>query len=737
VGTGSFDVSGSPPILAGPADTFIVCLYTPGGNSPYTILPNVQCLRIDYKEGANPPVAEFKYLQDDNLQTNLNWPSQFDQLWPIDATGNYVVNPDERLVVLVINPDGSTHVIFDGFAQIPQVALASAAQQVTFAAVGVAVRCFDDVVLGRTQRDSDPIGITITDGSADVGTDLPTRFNPADTAVADGNKGGYLPNCTADGNETIGPDGFNYPVFLDPGIETTPDPREYWSVPRAIKYLLGIFNGAETYVKNPTFDQLGALLQNYTPTSPGGTMNPDDDSTFTAEDVTVRDYDVGNKPWPNSVENLLSYCGFVMRFDTDQDSNGLPITVLKFYRRDEFTSSMAKAVYLATGGSSLDPAANNVVGLHLARDCNSIVNAWLVETSQQQVEVSVVLAPLWQPTAVDDTSANRKQFFKSSWTPATTAATRRKYRWYGADELGAGHWTGAAWEMTPCDFSTVFPNNDDGTFTFVNRYRPGSHAIISLDSNGAPLHSVLQILFSTADLTYNSTPGIFTPDSGLPLTDAITINGGWKSLDDRLGIEVTLEDPEQWNGGKTLGDIRGVSWWSNPPSGAPVFAYPPVLILTTVIEDDLRMPINVPKRIASPTIFTRRRSADGRDHFQHASVSAGSLYYTQDGGNGTDPYVVRDDTTDATTHAYQLRSAHEFPPLAGSITIPFWTAYYEVGDRVQIVQGRNVTLQTNVGVDQGEAPCYPWVVGVSWNFDGDRQQTKLQLSDHRGEVRNL
>ena len=45
------------------------------------------------------------------------------------------------------------------------------------------------------------------------------------------------------------------------------------------------------------------------------------------------------------------------------------------------------------------------------------------------------------------------------------------------------------------------------------------------------------------------------------------MTGGWRLLPDRLGIEVTVEDPEQWNGGKSVGDIRGVTWQAAPPDG--------------------------------------------------------------------------------------------------------------------------------------------------------------------------
>jgi hypothetical protein len=86
------------------------------------------------------------------------------------------------------------------------------------------------------------------------------------------------------------------------------------------------------------------------------------------------------------------------------------------------------------------------------------------------------------------------------------------------------------------------------------------------------------------------------------------------------------------------------------------------------------------------------------------------------------------------THAEQLRSAHEFPTLAGSATLPFITDYYQITDRVKIIEGRNASLQVNVGANQGEAPSYPWVTAFAWDFQDNKQQTVLQFSDRRAEL---
>ena len=116
--TGSFDLDYLPVSLSSPALPIYCCRFA-GGNS-YTLLSNVACEKIDYKEGPNPPLAQFRYLTGDALLTNLGWPSQFETLWPTDSYGNYVVQPDDRLVVLTMTPAGNPKVLFDGFAQIPR-----------------------------------------------------------------------------------------------------------------------------------------------------------------------------------------------------------------------------------------------------------------------------------------------------------------------------------------------------------------------------------------------------------------------------------------------------------------------------------------------------------------------------------------------------------------------------------------------------------------------------------------
>ena len=62
-----------------------------------------------------------------------------------------------------------------------------------------------------------------------------------------------------------------------------------------------------------------------------------------------------------------------------------------------------------------------------------------------------------------------------------------------------------------------------------------------------------------------------------------------------------------------------------------------------------------------------------------------------------------------------------------------WLTTVQIGDRISQINGRDVSLLVNAGIEQGEAPSYPFVVGLTWDFQGSKQSTTLQLSDRRLE----
>ena len=103
----------------------------------------------------------------------------------------------------------------------------------------------------------------VIDGTADVPTELPCRFNPSDTTV--GGMGGILGNATPSAYMTKNGDLGDYPVFIEPLLaerdqDVSEDHTATWGIAEAIKYLLATETSDEQYVSWPTFSTLDSLL---------------------------------------------------------------------------------------------------------------------------------------------------------------------------------------------------------------------------------------------------------------------------------------------------------------------------------------------------------------------------------------------------------------------------------------------------------------------------------------------
>lgn len=209
------------------------------------------------------------------------------------------------------------------------------------------------------------------------------------------------------------------------------------------------------------------------------------------------------------------------------------------------------------------------------------------------------------------------------------------------------------------------------------------------------------------------------------------IGGGFELLKDRLGIWITVPNPNRWNiqASKVSGMpypsgvVKGVEDQAN--SGAKHFT----LRLTCVIEGDHVIAATADRRPSSPTSYTILRHVNARDRYAKHVVAANSEFNPD-----SDEIVVRDDTTDVLAEAISRRTTSEAGEVAGAVVIPRFTQAYRIGDRISSIQGRNLSLRTNAGAPTEEGEVYPAVVGLTWDFDG-QQQTLLQLSDQRGQPR--
>jgi hypothetical protein len=707
---GSFTFAPQPVPLGRDSAAIVVFRFNKA-SSTYELLENIRCLGIQYKEGADPGSARFRYAFDDPLG-DPEAPYRFEQVYPLDATGPGVVSNDDRLVVFRLSDDGSLEILFDGFAQIPQADLGPETETVSFVAVGTPVREWDTPLAGAIMRDADaPLTVS------NIQTDLPARFNP------EGKPNAGPADDTGDPSEP-------YCVFLGPvwpANEINTKPIRPWTVPRAARYLVGVGNPEQEWTTYANLTGLTEALVTWTPRRAGGPIDVGAPATYTTEEILVQDYDVTGETWPVALERLVAPHGFGMRFRLEPEEGEaadegspppiLPKWSLDLYRKDDQTR--VKPLHLQEAGNLLDPGQSNVGEMSLARDANELANSIIIDCKPPLIEASFILAPGFDLNPAD---ANNKAGWIGEDAPDN-------YRVWVFDECGEGHYSKSEvlFVKTPGDLKKLLTGGADNR-QFVRRRRPGRATLVSLDAENRPKRAQLHVTGAYS----GAVPGIWDGSSG---TWQEVNSSEWHLLRDRLGFRITAEDPSRWKIGSPAkgepnvfgGVLKLVDWMNAPTADRPM----PIFRLTCVIEADRDFRVRAGSRSVSPTSFTITRRVDARDRFTRTTVSKYSALGKPANIGIKDVNQVNDEP-EAQSYAAAVRRAREAAVFAGSVTIPRITTAYEVGDKIDEIDGRGVSLRSNVGDGAGESGVYPTVVALSWDFDG-KQTTTLELSDRRAE----
>lgn len=716
---GSFTFHPYPlPLTGSDLSGFAVYRYTPGSAFEAQLLPNVVCLSTSEREGPDVPTARFRYITSD--VADPSFPKRFEDVFPLESNGPYTVGPDDRLIVAQFLPLNRVRIAFDGFAKLPEAQYGPRAELVPFQCAGTPEREFDAPIGGAVYRDADDPSALV-----DVVTSLPVRFNP------DG-----MANATPADMDTVSPRNPNmtYPVFIDPlVVKQDPAKGRKWTLGMAVRYLIGTGNPSEDYVRNRNFLGIDFMCQAIVPAPGHAFVNPADLSSFELADIICQDYEATGKSWPEAVCDLIRPHGMRLVWFLTTTQAARPEWQAFIMRDDD--DKPAKPLLLQRSGEVLDPGRSNVGSAQLARDMTSLVNRIDVDTAPRQVEASFVLAPLFPISATDADAANLKK-----WKRGNPEYDPTKYRDYGFDECGEGHWDFGFGSLsdTPGDLSPVFQDGDDRTF--AKRRRPPLQTLIAKDMSGKPFRA--ELWFCKAADYDGPVPGVWDGDVSVKWQQA---TGNWQVLKDRLGIRITDDDLTSW--GFATGNQPADAIVTSPKlnvilsqtntgavtfvGGVPTNANPLVYFrLTCVIEDDQGLASIAFRRDASPTRFEVARRVDTRDRFVRQTVSRFSHIAAAAGK--TADFDFRDDTEEATRYAEAMRRSGESARFGGAIEIPRATWAYHVGDKITSIDGRDVTLRTNAGTSQGEADRYPIVVGIDREL-GDRQSTTIHLSDRRAE----
>ena len=682
-----------------------------------TLLPSVRCLHIEQHSGPDPGKAAFRYDFGNG-----------DPLAPqslVDALSSSVNLPEtiaagDTLAVQVTRWDGVVSFPFYGTALEFSGQYDKDSDEVIIEAVGIAKRLWDTPIPGLLIRDS-----SNPTAGKDFQTDLVAQFNP---------KG--LANSTDKGSEVVNtpdPSG-SYPTFLDPGTAKALGIGRQWTLATAASYLCWSQNGLQQFVNNPSTTRLNALLVAKEPIR-NTSLDPTNPATYKTADIIVSDKPITGRDWPTALHELIRSYGFDFRFQFAVSGKSPTCTMVPYARQE----GPVKALWLQPDGTAqVDPALSNMAEMRIGRDLNEVVNSWEVHGAIEKYECSFLLRPGFAITASDALAANLPKYKKGS---DHYKLNPDDYRLFVFDESGEGHWeyTKGALAWTKLKTATKLVDSTGLSITgntpydlSIRRRKPYDDLISRL--NGRALKAKLSVTIGDG---YSDGPPILQPSYGF---DWIEVNGGWSLLPDRIGFRVTIADPNAWNLGndKADGSPRKLNLVEQLAQGGTTVKTQPadlVFMLTCVIEGDLvckgtaRRQVGSTGQDPSPLSQEIKRTVDARDRFKKEAVHPCSEF------SGPANLGGQDDTTAAIAEATSYRSATEAGVLSGQAVIPYFTDYYQIGDRIQGVSGRALGFRTDGG-GSGNVPVYPMVEGIRYDLD-DGQTTTLYLSDESTTRRKL
>lgn len=694
-----------------------------GADPEWTRLPSLECLQVARHVFDRPSTARFRYrLDDDNYLSPRHVEEAIDLSEDNKDKYPHLVVPGDEIVVKAIMPDGKKQLLFDGFIQGFEGEWGDETEEAVLLGIGVECSLNDSPIPGAVIRQTDMLGAA-TDNS-DVFTDIPGVFNQ-----------GGKPNATPNESESDSDTGTDraHPVFADI-LFSHPDELQpdFWTLPGAAAYLCWIVNRLETYVRNPKRSELDDVLVAREPID-GKIFDPDDDSTYTTSPLIVSNLPITGRPMLGVLKALIADKGFgyAVQINNDVATGGGDPDELEPVNQIEFRlmqSGALKSMYLQPFGSHLHLNKSNFSAGHISHDLSQAANSWEVVGAMQRIEASFVLQCGYLPAAEDATNPDWLGLYDRNATTFNDDSNRIKYRLYMFGETG---------DLTYAPVSGVIstPANTDlgallgepdgsGKPAYVNRRRPPLGELITRGPDNRPLRAQLSYSRDYA----GKTPGIWDGTGTWK-----PIQGGYELLRDRLGIWISVQNPNHWVVGHDPSThepmiLKGIESQAvgDPPN------LPFALRLTCVIEGDQACRATAAKRDGAMLPRTLSRRVDAGDRYQWWTVAAKSEFNPDD-----DPIEARDDRDDAQAVAISLRDSTDAGVRDGPITIPYFTMYYRVMDRIMDLNGRDLSLRTNtVKVPDGDdnkevdaTPIYPWIEAIRWDLGPNDQKTTILLSD--------
>jgi hypothetical protein len=515
-------------------------------------------------------------------------------------------------------------------------------------------------------------------------SDHEVEFNPESQGLVAGNK-----RVESSG----GGSGLPYPIFISPdsvrtaaaslyqrssvtGVDNQDaifeQAAENWNLIEAVQYLCGECNGAQTFITNPTLQQLRGVLDG-------------DRGILKGHKVQLGLY------LPDALESLLEPYGYSFYVAYESTTR----RVLKIFEKGRGTERTLK---LQAAGSQLDTSKTNLDQLDVQYDISRAVNQVRVVGAFTQVEAAFDLWPAWNRQYDNVALRNLIQDL-----PYWTASPQYHRVWRDFVLNEAGDYQGQPYNLTEL-FQRVWGSRGTHPPVVARRRKFLPTLSRALDGKPAGEHGGCRIEWWNP----NKTGG-----AGYELLATHDPTFACRLLDKECGITFTGAVPPL----RIRNAIRSMSASSTQ---AP-------LRITATIESDSRINYFAPRRTSSVNPDINQVTLDVHRRFHWRMVDSSSVFHALGRAEG----IVADtaDSRDViASFGDRVRDAWDQASCAGEARLEGIDRLdYQLSDLITGVVGRSVhiALTRAVGTDARRAQ----IVGV--RYLPQQQKTTLILDSFR------
>jgi len=689
--------------LAIPALTVLVRLYRQdaGAGTPSygegRIEPRLQATVMHWRSGGRINIAEVDLVLVDPDGTRRR-PEHYRQV----AAAEDMV----EILAPLAGADGRAEwrAIFAGFLADPEIIIDGGRESVTYTVVGVEARLNDAPVFGQHARtpvhdaeclaavDDDEAPDTVL-GENSVHTWQPLIFNPEG-----------IPNAAGKRAQRSNAAGKTYLVrlFEAPGRRQPRATAIPWTLGEAVKYLLAAYNGDETHVFNPDFDEL--------------------DEIFGTTPLNGRDLSGATQLFSEALPRLLAGTRFSFTVDPMPQDESRRCLLVFF---DRLAGTGEQPLWLSPPGTPMPEAlASNVAALGLRR-LNSAAVRRVTAAGDYAYHQSAFRydAAGWEDFAQGwkDAADDLADYYDAGgeFTLDETLLARYAERHqYGGDlDLAAGDFLAVGRVFTldelgelgvgyngatdpedvrgPYDFGPVFDHEE----WQVRRRR----FTRTLEKRGGGLggfyNPVLYAKF-TAETDWQE-----------------VLPAHWQVADDRCAVVITIKDLRDIYLGMDLDDKeqedKEINWLKALVDGTLQWS------LIATVADDTRANNSHEESTEAATRFPVEHLHLDPAALRSTRIRAGADHRVGDGEVEELPGKAR-----AGAAAYQLERLLKDGHLEARVQLLGLQFAYGVGAAVPRVIGREIDLAVNPAA---AAPRYPVIAGIEIDCRKGQHRTTLEL----------